>query len=311
MAERTTRFRLRNSGIENPDIATFDEDRTGARTGSYNTENYQFARSARPDDVAEEPMPLFLSDYADEYQSQDFEQEGFEQEGFEQTWQRRRKVSIGSRIFASVLAAASIAVLFAALSADATRAVIANASASIAGVLPGQSAPAPNPATQLTANDRQLKDPARWASPAAGQTVASRGPSAAAAAPSRGELAVAYQSAVTSQAAAATPPTATPPVAAAPARRLDADELAGLMKRAKSLIAVGDIAPARLLLERAADAQEASAALLLAQTYDPAVLGKADERSIAPDPVMAQSWYQKAIRLGSADAQQRLSQLQN
>ena len=59
------------------------------------------------------------------------------------------------------------------------------------------------------------------------------------------------------------------------ARRLDPDELATLLKRAKSLIAIGDIAPARLLLERAADAQEASAALLLAQTYDPAVLGNA------------------------------------
>jgi len=33
-----------------------------------------------------------------------------------------------------------------------------------------------------------------------------------------------------------------------------------LMKRAKSLLASGDIPPARLLLERAADAQEPSAA---------------------------------------------------
>jgi TPR repeat protein len=83
------------------------------------------------------------------------------------------------------------------------------------------------------------------------------------------------------------------------------------MKRAKGLIAIGDIAPARLLLERAADAQEASAALLLAQTYDPAVLGKSDMRSITPDPAAARIWYQKAAQLGSLDARQRLAQMQN
>jgi TPR repeat protein len=66
-----------------------------------------------------------------------------------------------------------------------------------------------------------------------------------------------------------------------------------------------------LLLERAADAQEPSAALLLAQTYDPAVLGKPDARSITPDPATARGWYQKAARLGSQDAQRRLDQMRN
>jgi len=102
-----------------------------------------------------------------------------------------------------------------------------------------------------------------------------------------------------------------PPVATAPPRWLDADELAALMKRAKSLIAVGDIAPARLLLERAAEAQEASAALLLAETYDPAVLGTQDMRSMTPDPAKARSWYEKAVQFGSKEAQQRLAQMQN
>jgi TPR repeat protein len=73
----------------------------------------------------------------------------------------------------------------------------------------------------------------------------------------------------------------------------------------------GDIAAARLLLERAASAQDATAAFLLAQTYDPAVLGVRDTRSITPDPVMARDWYRKAASFGSADAQQRLTQLQN
>jgi TPR repeat protein len=110
---------------------------------------------------------------------------------------------------------------------------------------------------------------------------------------------------------AAAPAAAVPAAAPPAARRIDAEELATLLKRARSLIAIGDIAPARLLLKRAADAQEATAALLLAQTYDPAVLGKQDMRSIAPDPALAREWYQKAARYGSVDAQQRLSQMQN
>jgi TPR repeat protein len=156
--------------------------------------------------------------------------------------------------------------------------------------------------------------------------------------PSRDDIALALRAAHQSQreaeqqpavapvAVATAAPTATMPVAAAPVaaalvasapvtappvRRLGADELATLIKRAKNLISIGDIAPARLLLERAADAQEPTAALLLAQTYDPAVLGVTDMRSITPDPAMARDWYEKAARLGSADARQRLTQMQN
>ena len=105
-------------------------------------------------------------------------------------------------------------------------------------------------------------------------------------------------------------PAAAAPVAA-PARKLDPDELATLMDRAKRLIAAGDISPARLLLERAADAQESTAALMLALTYDPDALGTQNSRNIIPDPTMARVWYQRAAQLGSADAQRRLSQLQN
>ena len=98
---------------------------------------------------------------------------------------------------------------------------------------------------------------------------------------------------------------------AVPARRIDPDELAALLKRAKNLLAIGDITSARLLLERAADAQEAEAALMLAGTYDPQVLGSQDLRSVTPDPAAARVWYQKAAQLGSADAKRRLGQLQN
>jgi hypothetical protein len=113
-------------------------------------------------------------------------------------------------------------------------------------------------------------------------------------------------------------PPATAPVVALPsptaspaARRIDPDELAMLMKRARGLLASGDIPPARLLLERAADGQDPAAAFLLAQTYDPDVLGSRDARTITPDPATARSWYQKAAQLGSPEAQRRLAQMQN
>jgi len=125
--------------------------------------------------------------------------------------------------------------------------------------------------------------------------------------PSREDIVSAYRTALQSQAPAAR----TGNEAAAPSKTLDAETLAALMTRAKSLLALGDIAAARLLLERAANAQDASAAFLLAQTYDPAVLGVRDTRSITADPVMARDWYRKAASFGSADAQQRLTQLQN
>jgi TPR repeat protein len=143
-------------------------------------------------------------------------------------------------------------------------------------------------------------------------TASAPTPPAAALAPSREEIAAALKTARQSQGQTeiiSQPPVAT--LAAPPARKLDADTLAGIMNRAKSLMAVGDITSARLLLTRAADAQEASAALLLAQTYDPAVLGTTDMRSITPDPATARSWYERAAQLGSADAQQRLAQMRN
>ena len=106
-------------------------------------------------------------------------------------------------------------------------------------------------------------------------------------------------------------PAAGAPVAAPPARKIDPDELATLINRAKILVAAGDISPARLLLERAAEAQEPTAALMLARTYDPDVLRTGNVRNIIPDPAMARIWYQRAAQLGSADAQRRLSQLEN
>jgi len=273
---------------------------------------YRFGQSTRADFHPEEPVPLFLSDYDGEPDPSEY-----------LAPLRARRRSLSTRILAGVLAAAAVAALFAMFSADVTHDIIVNAKASIAAALPAPYAAAKPDSAQLTAGDAQLRNPkdaARLSAPAS-QTPGVRNVTTVAVAPTREEITTAYQSALqgrTPSAAApaaalpvAAPPVAAPPVASSPAtRRLDADELAALMKRAKGLIAIGDIASARLLLERAADAQEASAALLLAQTYDPAVLGPQDTRSITPDPAAARTWYQKAAQLGSPDATQRLAQMQ-
>jgi hypothetical protein len=198
-----------------------------------------------------------------------------------------QRTSILTRVVAGGLAVLAFAILVAVLNSDVTRALVFNsdvtrflidkARAPMGGASSGHSA------TQAASNQsavRQvlLEDPPRVSDPVLqSQVPAGRAGNEA----------------------------------AAPSKTLDAETLAALMTRAKSLLRLGDIAAARLLLERAANAQDATAAFLLAQTYDPAVLGVRDTRSVTPDPVMARDWYRKAASFGSAAAQQRLTQFQN
>jgi hypothetical protein len=92
-------------------------------------------------------------------------------------------------------------------------------------------------------------------------------------------------------------------------RQLDREEVMVLLKRGKDLIANGDIAAARLVLRRAADANNAEAALALAETYDPYVLRGLRVYSFAADAERARAWYEKARELGSSAASQRLEML--
>ncbi len=303
----------------------FDEDASVIEFMSYRSAPSASKGNLPPDDS----VPLFLSDHDEEpprrpsfgrVRSEDSDS------------QRVLREPVSPRIIkASILAASVVAIVVAIFAVGNPLALFANAKASLAGTAAGLSG-APN---QVAAIQR-VPEPVRAApEPVVAVRTASADPTAqepqpnlgaravsptAKGGPTRDEIASAFKTARQGQPEAALPPVAT--VAAAPAtavpaaappaaRRIDAEELATLLKRARSLIAIGDFAPARLLLKRAADAQEASAALLLAQTYDPAVLGKQDMRSIAPDPALAREWYQKAARYGSVDAQQRLSQMQN
>jgi Flp pilus assembly protein TadD len=92
-------------------------------------------------------------------------------------------------------------------------------------------------------------------------------------------------------------------------RQLDREEVTVLLKRGKDLIANGDIAAARLVLQRAAEANDIEATLALAATYDPYVLRELKVYSFAADAGMARAWYEKARELGSPAALRRLEML--
>ena len=322
------RYRSYEPGTDN-----LEHDITGT---SLRPRGYAFGRSAASEYQSDDSVPLFLSDPEGEPDPAEFD--------YEQQFREPKRFSIASKILMASLAASAVAVGFAWYSSDATREVLVSAKASIATVLPVPSAAAQSDATtQLTPRDVQLKDPTRLSGPS-NQTPGAntaRAPQQVAMLPSREDISNAYQAALQNRAPApaaapaaaappplsaispvavlppvappaAVPPAATPPAAAPqPARQADPQEMANLMQRAKSFLTSGDLMSARLLLERAAEMQVADAALLLAQTYDPDVLGTADVRNTTPEPAKARAWYQKAAQLGSADAQRRLAQLPN
>ena len=241
----------------------------------------------------DDSIPLFLSDLQDQPDPREFAPLAASQ-----------RTSVLTRVVAGGLVVSAFAILVAVFNSDVTRVLIDKARATMGGATRDQSA------TQAALNPpavRQilLEALARVSDPVTPASVNASAPRLGT--PSREDIVSAYHTALQSQAPAAR----TGNEAAAPSKTLDAETLAALMTRAKSLLALGDIAAARLLLERAANALDATAAFLLAQTYDPAVLGVRDTRSIRADPVMARDWYRKAASFGSADAQQRLTQLQN
>jgi TPR repeat protein len=90
---------------------------------------------------------------------------------------------------------------------------------------------------------------------------------------------------------------------------LDPGEIASSLRRGNDLIASGDIAAARLVLRRAANAGDARAAMTLAGTYDPVILEKLGVHGFVPDIAMARVWYEKAKKFGSVEAPRRLELL--
>jgi hypothetical protein len=246
-------------------------------------------------------VPLFLSDYDDD------EPDPSE---FITTVQKGRGSYISSRILAGVSATAAMAILVAVFSSDAARDIMANAKNSSTAVLSAASAAVqPNPA-QLTAESdpAQSKDPARLSAP---ENQASGLRSATTAAvPTREDVRTALQSALQADAAQAAA-VAEPMIPQDAIHHLDPGEIASSLRRGNDLIASGDLAAARLVLRRAANAGDAHAAMTLAGTYDPVVLEKLGVHGFVPDAAMARVWYEKARKAGSAAAPQRLELLAN
>ena len=111
------------------------------------------------------------------------------------------------------------------------------------------------------------------------------------------------------QAAPAPQPVAPPQAASPNQRALDREELAVLAERSRVLIEQGDIASARLMLTRAAEAGDAASALALGTTYDPDALKKLGVIGVMADPRQAHAWYTRALELGAAEATFRLERL--
>jgi hypothetical protein len=87
------------------------------------------------------------------------------------------------------------------------------------------------------------------------------------------------------------------------------EEAEKLYRRAEGLVADGDFAGARLLLERAVEAGHAGAIFMLASTYDPNVLGKVNALGLKGEPEKAKALYQQALAAGIEDSTGRLSAL--
>jgi hypothetical protein len=96
-----------------------------------------------------------------------------------------------------------------------------------------------------------------------------------------------------------------PPVAAE-----DAPVVAAKMKIGVELMTYGEVAAARVMFQRAAEAGDGAGAFALAETYDPLVLGGLRLREgIMPDLALARTWYERARDLGSPEARDRISRL--
>src|SRR5258708_32774622 len=221
MADQTPRYRSYDYDADTRDKSLID-----GRVALY-----KFGRAARSDSHAEEPVPLFLSDYDGDPDPSEYMA----------PLRKDRRLSVSSRILAGVLATAAVAIGFAMFSSDATRDIVVNAKASIAAALPAPYAAAqPDPA-KLTARDTQLKNPKDAARPSApaSQTPAVRSVATVAVPPTREEITTAYQSALQGRAPAAPAPAAAvpvaaPPAAASPPRKLNSHHLPPLLHRPKA-----------------------------------------------------------------------------
>src|ERR1700754_3388161 len=117
----------------------------------YPTYQYERPQSRQLEPLPQDRVPLFLSDYEQEY-----EQERFEHEAAQYTFGSRRDKPRMSRIVTGVAAATAVAAAVGFFAVDATRSVFVNAKASLASVAPslGGGARPPPPRRRPPAKSR-------------------------------------------------------------------------------------------------------------------------------------------------------------
>jgi hypothetical protein len=301
--ERTARRQSRDSGV----FVRFDEaltrmqrDRQTIAGGTMPAvNNYPVAK----------PMPRYLSDPDGEPDPMEF------------MIQRPRRSAAMWLIVAGSVALATLAARGAAYwqivglpADDAKVALEVAADAAITALKPQdlQAAPVAQTASEAQAQPTRIASADPAAVPASREAIASAYQSALQSQAPMVPAAPVEVPAVQSPAAAPTPPALPQPEIAVTRdaiHRLAPDEIGALLKRADILIASGDVAAARLVLRRPAEAGNGRAAAMLAGTYDAAVLAKLGVRGVVPDMEMARAWYAKAEQFGSPEASRRLKTL--
>ena len=108
-------------------------------------------------------------------------------------------------------------------------------------------------------------------------------------------------------AAAASAPT--PLAALGDADKLDEQTQDKFLIQGMRFLVIGNINSARLLFERAADAGNARAALLMGDTFDDVRLNQLGVLGVVPDRARSVYWYERADELGAPEAKERLSEL--
>jgi hypothetical protein len=109
-------------------------------------------------------------------------------------------------------------------------------------------------------------------------------------------------------------PSAVTPTAALPGPTAaeQKPEVRALMSQGDNNLASGKVQVARLFYRRAAEQGYAQGALAMAHSYDPGELARLQVvGGVQPDVALAKQWYEKALALGSAEAEgglRRLSQ---
>ena len=88
-------------------------------------------------------------------------------------------------------------------------------------------------------------------------------------------------------------------------------EVARLLARASQLLVVGDVAAARIVLERAVESGDLQALFALAETYDPLSLSAWGTLGTQGDVAKARELYAKALAGGVQEAKERLTALGN